>query len=84
MPPLRRTGRQDFQTPAPSRPLPVRLTDRNRVFRQFRTAHTFQTGRQAADVPHRRATRDEAFQLAEEIPDGPHRLSERAFYTKER
>ncbi len=53
--------RQGFPTPAPIRPLPVRLGDRNggfpRLSARGRTARGFQTGRMASDVPHRRATR---------------------------
>ncbi len=53
--------RQGLPTPSPIRPLPVRLRDRNggfpRLSARGRTAHGFQMGRMACDVPHRRATR---------------------------
>jgi len=53
--------RQGFPTPPPIRPLPVRLPDRNggfpRLSARGRTAHGFQMGRMAPDVPHRYATR---------------------------
>ncbi len=53
--------RQGFPAPAPIRPLPVSLPDRNDGFpwlsARGRTAHGFQTGRVATDVPHRYATR---------------------------
>ena len=53
--------RQGFPTPPPIHPLPVRpLPIRppgTAVSQGFRTAHSFEMGRMAADVPHRYATR---------------------------
>ncbi len=48
--------RQGFPTPAPIRPLQVRLPG-TAVSQGFRAAHGFETGRMACDGPHRYATR---------------------------